>query len=76
MIDHCLFSLPQEDQLYTWATFGLPSHLWEPHEGRTPGRIQDLWPPPQPAQVCFQHCVFYVVYHTKQMRSRGEHLFK
>ncbi|XP_071015147.1 uncharacterized protein [Oncorhynchus clarkii lewisi] len=40
-----------EDQLYTWATFGLPSHLWEPHEGRTPGRIQDLWPPPQPAQV-------------------------
>ncbi|XP_064788664.1 formin-2-like [Oncorhynchus masou masou] len=40
-----------EDQLYTWATFGLPSHLWEPHEGRTPGRIQDLWPPPQAAQI-------------------------
>nr|XP_023825700.1 formin-2 [Salvelinus alpinus] len=40
-----------EDQLYTWATFGLPSHLWEPHEGRTPGRIQALWPPPQPAQI-------------------------
>uniref|UniRef100_A0A674AKU1 Formin 2a n=1 Tax=Salmo trutta TaxID=8032 RepID=A0A674AKU1_SALTR len=60
-----------EDQLYTWTTFGLPSHLWEPHEGRTPGRIQALWPPPQPAQVCFQHCVFYVVYHTKQMKDNG-----
>ncbi|KAK6293692.1 hypothetical protein J4Q44_G00360180 [Coregonus suidteri] len=41
----------KEDQLYTWATFGLPSHLWEAHEGRTPGRIQGLWPPPQPAQI-------------------------
>lgn len=46
----------QEDQLYTWATFGLPSHLWVPHEGHTPGRIKALWPPPQPAQVCYQHC--------------------
>ncbi|XP_038846761.1 formin-2-like [Salvelinus namaycush] len=39
-----------EDQLYTWATFGLPFHLWVPHEGHTPGRIKALWPPPQPAQ--------------------------
>uniref|UniRef100_A0A4W5PJW5 Formin 2a n=1 Tax=Hucho hucho TaxID=62062 RepID=A0A4W5PJW5_9TELE len=63
-----------EDQLYTWATFGLPSHLWEPHEGRTPGRIQALWPPPQPAQVCFQHCVLCSVPHQADELQRRTYI--
>ncbi|KAI1886939.1 hypothetical protein AGOR_G00200930 [Albula goreensis] len=37
-----------QDQLYTWAAVSQPPHSFEHFEGRIPGRIQALWPPPKP----------------------------
>ncbi|KAL4640128.1 formin-2-like isoform X1 [Arapaima gigas] len=37
-----------QDQLYTWAAVSQPPHSVEHFEGRVPGRIQALWPPPKP----------------------------
>ncbi|KAG7492689.1 hypothetical protein MATL_G00017240 [Megalops atlanticus] len=37
-----------QDQLYTWAAVSQPPHSFENSEGRIPGRIQALWPPPKP----------------------------
>lgn len=39
---------PQQDQLYTWAAVSQPPHSAEHFDGRVPGRIQTLWPPPKP----------------------------
>ncbi|XP_069035981.1 formin-2 [Lepisosteus oculatus] len=36
-----------QDQLYTWAAVSQPTHSFDPVEGRVPGRIQALWPPPK-----------------------------
>ncbi|KAG7463097.1 hypothetical protein MATL_G00191800 [Megalops atlanticus] len=36
-----------EDELYTWATVSQPPPSSECSEGRVPGRIQALWPPPK-----------------------------
>lgn len=43
----CFLNCVQEDQLYTWASVGLPvsSHLWELYGGRTTGREQSLRSP-------------------------------
>nr|XP_023686731.1 formin-2 isoform X4 [Paramormyrops kingsleyae]XP_023686732.1 formin-2 isoform X4 [Paramormyrops kingsleyae]XP_023686733.1 formin-2 isoform X4 [Paramormyrops kingsleyae] len=37
-----------QDQLYTWAAVSQPLHSAEHFDGRVPGRIQALWPPPKP----------------------------
>ncbi|XP_036403053.1 formin-2-like [Megalops cyprinoides] len=46
----CTHTAPQfdEDELYTWATVSQPPPSSERSEGRVPGRIQALWPPPKP----------------------------
>ncbi|MBN3297052.1 FMN2 protein, partial [Amia calva] len=36
-----------QDQLYTWAAVSQPTHSFDHLEGRIPGRIQALWPPPK-----------------------------
>ncbi|MGH0176324.1 UNVERIFIED_CONTAM: hypothetical protein FKN15_072561 [Acipenser sinensis] len=36
-----------QDQLYTWANVSQPTHSIDHAEGRIPGRIQTLWPPPK-----------------------------
>ncbi|XP_069548993.1 formin-2 [Brachyistius frenatus] len=42
--DSTVSAVFNEEQLYTWASVGLPvsSHLWELYGGRTVGRIQNL----------------------------------
>ncbi|RXM31108.1 hypothetical protein EOD39_7274 [Acipenser ruthenus] len=36
-----------QDQLYTWANVSQPTHSIDHAEGRIPGRIQTMWPPPK-----------------------------
>ena len=38
----------QQDQLYTWAAVSQPPQSMEHIEGRIPGQIRTLWPPPRP----------------------------
>ncbi|XP_078129423.1 uncharacterized protein fmn2a [Sander vitreus] len=47
--DSTVSAVFNEEQLYTWASVGLPgsSHLWELHGGRTTGREQSLRTPLQ-----------------------------
>ncbi|KAF5895138.1 formin-2 isoform X1, partial [Clarias magur] len=37
-----------QDQLYTWAPVSQPPLALEHFEGRLPGHIKSLWPPPRP----------------------------